>query len=285
MSSPIRLTIRGRDAETDAPTVEDLLAQIGDWFAILRSVEQAIAEDGGSEIEWRVTGASKGSPLAFEFTPFPRQYGMNIETRTREVKEQISAGLQMLRAKAERPSYFTDPVLERAERLYHRVTNGLDLTSIDLGDGLPVVDITPTDAAVTAAHALAVRKPKDKPYREIGSVEGALQRVERDGYGRPILWVKLRLAGDTVKCIAGGGAQSEVERHEIAEVWKGRRIRVFGTIHYRAVGHIAQIDCDLVQFLRPTGELPRARDLRDEGFTGGLRSEDYLDRLRNGDLA
>src|SRR5215472_14243848 len=99
MSSPIRLTIRGRDAETDAPTVEDLLAQVGDWFSILRSVEQAIAEDGSSEIEWRVTGASKSSPLAFEFTPFPRQYGMNIETRTREVKEQISAGLRMLRAK------------------------------------------------------------------------------------------------------------------------------------------------------------------------------------------
>src|SRR5689334_7587049 len=75
MSDPIRLTIRAQNAETDAPTVEDLLAQIGDWNSILRGVEEAIAEDGASEIEWRVTGASKNSPLSFELTPFPRRHG------------------------------------------------------------------------------------------------------------------------------------------------------------------------------------------------------------------
>ena len=76
MSDPIRFTIRAQNAETDAPTVEDLLAQIGDWNSILRGVEQALAEDGASEIEWRVTGASKNSPLAFELTAFPRRHGM-----------------------------------------------------------------------------------------------------------------------------------------------------------------------------------------------------------------
>jgi hypothetical protein len=51
MSDPIRFTIRAQNAETDAPTVEDLLGQIGDWNSILRGVEEAIAEDGASEIE------------------------------------------------------------------------------------------------------------------------------------------------------------------------------------------------------------------------------------------
>jgi hypothetical protein len=71
MSDPIRFTIRAQNAETDAPTVDDLLAQIGDWNSILRGVEEAIAEDGASEIEWRVTGASKNSPLSLELTAFP----------------------------------------------------------------------------------------------------------------------------------------------------------------------------------------------------------------------
>jgi len=67
---------------------------------------------------------------------------------------------------------------------------------------------------------MAVRKPKEKPYREIGSIEGTMYGVERDGYGRPLLWVKLRLSGETIKCIARGSAQTEVEHHEIADIWK-----------------------------------------------------------------
>ena len=282
MTSPIRVTIRGRGTQTNAPTVEDLLAQLSDEFSILRDVETAIAEDGVAEIEWRVTGASKKSPLAFELTPFPRRHGVNIELRTKQVKEQVCGGLQMLRSKAERPSYFTDAVLEKAEKLFQRVGNGLDLTTIEFGDDLPAIDITPLDAKAAAANTIAIRLPKDKPYREIGSVEGMLQRVERDGYGHPLLSVKIRLSGETVKCIPNESVQREVERHEIAEIWESRRVRVFGVIHYKAPGHVMQIDCDAIQFLRPREELPSARDIVDENFTGGLKSEEYLERLRSG---
>ena len=285
MSDPIRLTIRAQSAETDAPTVEDLLAQIGDWNSILRRVEEAIAEDGANEIEWRVTGSNKNSPLSFELTAFPRQHGMNVERRTKQVKEGISAGLSLLRSRPERPSYFTEPVLEKAERLFERVTDGLSLTKIEFGDDLPAVEITPREAKLVARNITAVRKPKEKPYREIGSLEGTLQRVERDGYGRPLLWVKLRVSGETVKCIARGSAQTEVEHHEIADIWKNKRVRVFGTIYYKTLDQITQVESDTVQFLQPREELPRASDIIDENFTGGLKSEEYLERLRNGNLS
>jgi hypothetical protein len=285
MTDPIRFTIRGHSAETDAPTVEDLVAQIEDWFSILRGVEEALAEDSAREIEWRVTGASMNSPLAFELTAFPRRHGMNIERRAREVKQQVAAGLSVLRSKAERPSYFTEPVLERTARLFERVMNGLSLTKIEFGDHLPEIEINPTSARAAATNISSVRKPKEKPYREIGSVEGTLQRVERDGYGRPLLFVKLRVDGEIVKCVARDSARAEVEGHEIADIWKDRRVRVFGTIYYRALGRITQIEADAVQFLRPKGELPRPGDIVDETFTGGLKSEEYLERLRNGDLS
>jgi len=285
MGDPIRFTIRAQNAETDAPTVEDLVAQIGDWNSIVRGVEEAIAEDGVSEIEWRVTGASKNSPLAFDLTAFPRRHGMNIERRTRRVKEAISTGLSALRSKPERPSYFTEPVLEKAEKLFERVTNGLSLTKIEFGDDLPTTEITPPEAKLAAKNVSAVRKPKEKPYREIGSVEGTLQRVERDGYGRPLLHVKLRVSGETIKCIARESAQSEVEHHEIADIWKNKRVRVFGTIYYNALGQIMQVESDAVQFLRPREELPQASEIVDENFTGGLKSEEYLERLRNGNLS
>jgi len=282
---PIRFTISGHSAETDAPTVEDLVAQIGDWFSILRGVEEAIAEDSVREIEWRVTGASKSSPLAFELTAFPRRHGMNIEHRAREVKERVVAGFSLLHSKAERPSYFTEPVLEKAGKLFERVTNGLSLTKIEFGDRLPEIDITPANARVAAANITSVRKPKENPYREIGSIEGTLQRVERDGRGHPLLYVKSRLDGETVKCIVSGDARSEVERHEIADIWRNRRIRAFGIIYYRALGHITQLDADVVYFLRSKDELPRAGDIVDINFTGGLKSEEYLERLRNGEFS
>jgi hypothetical protein len=285
MGDPIRFTIRAQNAETDAPTVEDLLAQIGDWNSIVRGVEEAIAEDGVSEIEWRVTGASKNSPLAFDLTAFPPRHEMNTERRTRRWKEAITTGRSALRSKPERPSYFTEPVLEKAEKLFERVTNGLSLTKIEFGDDLPTIEITPPEAKLAAKNVSAVRKSKEKPYREIGSVEGTLQRVERDGYGRPLLYVKLRVSGETIKCIARGSAQSEIEHREIADIWRNKRVRVFGTIYYKALGQIMQVEADAVQFLRPREELPRASEIVDENFTGGLKSEEYLERLRNGNLS
>ena len=97
--------------------------------------------------------------------------------------------------------------------------------------------------------------------------------------------MKLRVSGETVKCIAKGGAQTEVEHHEIADIWKNKRVRVFGTIYYKALGQIMQVESDAVQFLPPSKELPRASEIVDENFTGGLKSEEYLERLRNGNLS
>ena len=112
MGRPISISISGRGRETDAPSVQELLDQIGDCLAILREVEQALSADGTNEIEWRVTGASKNSPLMLELAPFPRQHGMNIDRRTQEVKQSTACGLALLASGAERPRYFTEQTLE-----------------------------------------------------------------------------------------------------------------------------------------------------------------------------
>jgi len=285
MSSPIRFRVRGRSADTDAPTVEELLSQVDDYFQILRDVEKALAEDGVTEIEWRVTDAGRNSPLALELTPFPRSHGVNIDARAQLVKEHTANGLALLQTRAERPSYFTEAALERAERLFQRVTDGLSLTEIEFGNDLPIVRISPSDARLAMANTLAVRKPAEKPYRELGCVEGTLQRVERDGYGRPLLYVRLRLDGETVKCVVSGEAQGEVEQHKIGEIWKSRRVRAFGMIYYKSLGRITRVDSDNIQFLRDRHELPSSDDIINEDFTGGMRSEEYLEKLRSGELS
>ena len=282
---PIRVGISGRSADAGAPTAEDLLDQVGDYFAILRDVERMVADDGASEIEWRVTNASKRNPLELEVTPFPRRHAVDISNRERLVVEHANSGLAQLTHQSERPTYFTDFSLEKAERLFRRVTNGLGQMTIDSGgETVSPLEILPTQARSAATNVEKLRKPKDKPYREIGSLEGFLQRVERDGYGRSLLFVRLRLTGETVKCVARDSALTEVEHHEIGEVWKSQRIRVFGIIHYKGLGRIAQIESDAVQFLRSREDLPGPDDIVDEEFTQGLKSEDYLERLRSGYL-
>jgi hypothetical protein len=285
MARTIKLSISGRSFDTDAPTVQDLLDQIRDYVDILTLVEEAVSDDAGHAIEWRIINASKASPLAFEIAPFSRVHGVHIDERAEVVTRQTTLGLNGLRTTGERPSYFTDKVLAKAESLFERVTNGLGLTEITAGPGLPDLKITPVVARKAAENTKAVLTPAARPYTELGSVEGFFKGVERDGYGRPLLWIKQRLTGEDAKCIVTGDALKQIEEHEIRDVWRNRRVLVFGTIHYKGLGRITQIEATSVRFLRERGELPTIEDILDEDFTGGLRSEDYLERLRNGDLS
>jgi hypothetical protein len=285
MGRVIKIKISGRGVGTDAPTADDLLDQVRDYLDIFRGVEAAIAEDGQNAIDWRVVDASKGSPLTLACEAFPRQYAINIDRRTLAVVHRTAEGLAALRERPERPPYFTDEVLAKAEKTFLRVMNGLALSELDYGDDLPPLVVTAAVAVGAAKNTQLALRPTDKPYRELGSVEGITQGVERDGFGRNILYIKNRLTGDAVKCLLAGKALEKVERLIIADVLRSHRVRVLGTIHYRSLGRIFHMEASDVEFLRSRSELPSVDDILDEAFTGGLRSEEYLERLRDGRLS
>jgi hypothetical protein len=281
MSRTVKLTIRAR-GESDSPTVEDLLDQLRDYFAILEGVEEAISDDGRQAIEWRIVKATSNTPLMFEAAAFPRDYGVNIDRRVETVTKHTALGLNQLNSGSGRPSYFTDKVLARAESFFERVTNGLVQTTVEYGGGLPTLDVTTQGAHVAAKNVHSVLHPPVKPYNEIGSIEGFAKAIDTDGYGRQLLLVKHRLTGEVVKCIAHGDALKELEAHRIGDVWHGRRVQVYGTLQFKGLGELSQIDATKIRFLRERAELPDVDDILDERFTGGLRSEVYLERIRYG---
>jgi len=283
VSRKVQLSIAGRGPETDAPSVDDLLDQIRDYFDVLASVEESVAEDGQSAIEWRVIGASKASPLSITAQAFPRQFGVNVDRRADLVVSAAICGLAKLQTTAERPAHFSEVALRKAENIFARVLNGLDSTTILAGDDLPAIDLTPAVAREAAAHTRAILTPTNKPHKELGSVEGSFKSVSRDGWGRAFVLMTHRLTGDELKCFLEGDAERQIETHQIREVLKGRRIQVFGTIHYRSVGRISHVNGGVVRFLRGRSELPDVDDIHDPEFTGGMRSEDYLDKVRNGE--
>lgn len=281
----IKIEIVGRGPETDAPSVDDLLDQLRDYFDILRSVEEAVAEDGGAEIEWRVVDAGKNSPLSVEAGAFARQYAMNVDRRAQLVATHTARGMYALQVSAERPPFFDDRTLAKAERFFERVTNGLAETTVDYGADLPVTKLDRGMARAASANVQAILRPPLKTYIDKGSIEGTAHGFDRDGWGNPVLKVKRRGTGEEIRCRLAGQALDEIERRQVGEVWRNARVLLYGTIHYKAFDRISRVDAHTIRFLRSPSELPGLDDVVDENFTGGLRSEDYLEKLRNGDLS
>jgi hypothetical protein len=285
MSRVIKLRVNGRGAGTDAPTVEDVLDQIRDYVDILRGVEAAVAGTPTSALDWRIIDAHRNSPLEFDIQAFPRQYATNIDQRAEIVTTETARGLAILQARAERPPHFTNNVMRKAHHIFQRVTNGLNLSEADFGDQLPKVQITSTVARNAARNIDLVLLRPDKPYKEIGSIEGYLQGAVLGAYSRRVVNVVERVTGEDVRCVVTGPAIAELESREIRDVWGYSRVEVHGQIHFAGLGRIDHVEAETIRFLRRRHELPQIDDIIDPDFTGGMRTEEYIERLRDGTLS
>lgn len=285
MAETITLSISGAGAGTDAPTIEDLLDQLRDYFVVYHGVEEAIAGDSMKRVVWRVTDASRNSPLQLTVTAYPASVASkDFEQAARQTKIAAAQGLRQLIESGERPPYFTDNVLQAADRFVRRVTDGLSRTAVDNGDGQPPVVLTPMLARETAEHIRTVLEPPPiRTYRELGTLEGTIKRVGRDGYGRPLLWLEHRLTGAEVKCFLEGDALQVVEEHTVDDVvFRGLKAELVGRIDYRSLGRISAAYIHTIRFKPSDQKLPNVEDIVDRAFTRGLPSEVYLERLRLG---
>lgn len=284
MAKPVRVTITGTaDTVSDAPTVDDLIGQLRDLADVFRGVERALLPKRGGELIWRITDASRNSPLSLELTPYGHDETAQVAERAAKVERATADGLQALRRGEMRPAYFTDDILPKAQRLYQRVRNGLAETTIRFDADVAGPIIIDRPAAEEAEHAAEVAKGEVSiPYREIGSVEGYITKPELDGFGRAILRFKSRLTGAEVKAYASGEAFHQVEALRLSDVWDGARVRVYGLIHYKALGQIEAINASGIELL-DAEPLPGIDDIIDPAFTGGLSTEQFLKQQRRFD--
>jgi hypothetical protein len=282
MAQPIKFQIRG-SREGDAPTVDDFVDQLRDLIGLIEGVERALG-DGGEAIEWRVTQASTNSPIAIEATPFPKQYGVNIDARVLAVKTAAAAGLHALLTDRMRPTYFDQNVLSRAKRIADRVTSGLAETVIDWGDDAESFSLTSKTAGFMASNAAAVLKPKVRPYSERGTLEGFHDGLFPGNAGKPELYVRSRRTGERIKCTLTPEAAADIRHREIGEVLAGRRLQVRGTLHYKAPHHLDHVTAEHVRVIPRNEELPTLDQIIDPNFTDGLSTEAYLEAVRNGRL-
>lgn len=281
MASPIRIIVKGvSNHGDDAPTVEDLLSQIQDHVEILQEVEGSIAND--RQLIWRVTDVSKNSPITFEITPYSIDYGVNIENRASTVVKAAAQGLSNFVNGNERPIHFTNKVLKKFERLSKRLTGGLSGTKVDFSnyEDAPDFDINELQARKTLSKILTFQKPDSKPHRELGSIEGYIKTIGRDGYGRPVVNIITRLDKTEVKCISSASGLHKIGHLEVGKVIQGLRVRFHGMLFYKSPAILDYIDVERTELFDSDAKLPKLFDLVDPNFTDGEDSVKYIKRMR-----
>ena len=207
---------------------------------------------------------------------------MNVDNRAHEVIAATATGINALTRGEGRPMYFSDALIGKVEKVIDRVANGLAETTVDLSayDGVPQINVTKNSAPSALNNLHQFRSPEPISYRELGSVEGFITKVELDGYHRPIVWLRHRIDGQMVKCVSKERGLDRIGHYEVAEVLKGLRVQMFGLINYKDLENIASIEVDGVHVFGDDGDLPDISDIVAPGFTGGVEAVEYLRRLR-----
>jgi hypothetical protein len=263
--------------------VDDFLGQVRDFLDILRGVERSILDDGENEIIWRVTNAQMNSPIWVELTPFPKNPAIFVEDRAEQVERATIDGIIAINEGNQRPRYFNDDIMTKAQKIFSRVTNGLSDTSFGFDSSVSEIPfiIDRTKARRAQEVFLAMKAQAPVPYKEMGSIEGFITKAELDGFGRAVLRFKSRIDGSEIKAIATGDAFQQLESLRLSDVWQGVRVRVYGMISYRSLGVIESLNATGIEVLDQS-QLPGLDDILDENFTGGMTSESYLVSLRDG---
>ncbi|MFL9842190.1 hypothetical protein ABS767_14555 [Sphingomonas sp. ST-64] len=279
----VQLSIAGRGPE-DAPLLGDLLDQIQDFFEILNGVAASIAGDDADHFEWRVIGLSKNSPASITVEAIPLAGFSDGAELAARARDQAAVGLVQLKSDDARPVHFTDNVLEAADRFVRRIARNLSETIIHESKIGPV-SFKPVDAIPAISNiGLVLTSDPIHPYRELGSFEGHIENVGTDGWGRPYIVIKSRLTDADVKCFLRGAALEALEQEPVAEVvWRKRRVLATGVLKFRSLGRLSQAEINRLDFSFHSEKLPQLADIIDPQFTGGLPSEEFLERLRNGE--
>ena len=284
MQKPIKIIVKGSGAfGDDAPTVEDLVAQVQDFVSVLHQVESAISESGQEEIVWKVTNLTKNSPLTIEISPYPKDAAVNIDRRVGEVISATSDGIRELTVHGRRPRFFNEKAIDKTTSVFKRVANGLENTVFDFSafHGVRDVEASRRNVKQSLKEIEKLSSHKAVAYREFGSVEGYISKVELDGFGRPIIWMKARLDGQLIKCVSDDHGLDRIGHFEVAEVLKGLRVNVFGTIQYKDYEKVSYVDVTRVHVFASDDELPNFTEIVSPDFTNGLEASKYLEILRN----
>lgn len=218
-------------------------------------------------VRWDITNVTMRSPLTITFSP--RVVGAKGKPRPkieRNLVRQTVEGIVSLERGTTPPPAFSESAVEAVKAMVQSI-KGSSVT-ID-GNGRGSVKLTSN--AVKNADELA---KKSRLYVDLTTIEGFLQIISVEKGNR--VFIRDTLTGDKIECIVTD------EQLEAATHLLKRRVAVTGRVSYRNhVPKTIHVEGEL-RVLREASELPAIEEMAPIDITGGLPSEEYVRRIRNG---
>lgn len=266
MSENLKIVLGTSPPEQDTLDVNDALNQLRDFFMLL---------DSGRGISWRITFASKNSPLTLGFEPFSERYDPALfSAYAKEEKREFENNMVDL-LEGRMPFMWANNKHKGATDLLQRINERINKFEIDFCDELPPIEVTPQSANF-AYKKISFHK-RDLSRREIGSIDGHISDIGVY-YNRPAIQVFDRLRQTKIWCVVPNDHIDIIaESSGLRDVWEKQRVRVSGDIYYDKVGGIAKLIVSDFEKINP--RKIAIQDIMDADFTGGLTPSEYLSSM------
>jgi hypothetical protein len=276
------ITIRPASDDDGRLTVDDALQQVLD---ILRVADDAQASLGRphESFDWYLLSANTNSPpLTVVAVAEPANPSVDVTSHVMAVKQATASAVRRVAEGRPFPEWLTTSGTNALRDFFRRNANGVGATTIDLeGTDRIEVDHAQAAAAIPAMEGVTLISA-DVPARIAhGEIEGRL--VSAGHYrNRPALYLITALYGP-VWCVLDDHLIADWgDAQRVSDVWKGKRLIVFGRLVYWKGGKLSRIEAQNIR--EKEIATINIEDVLDPDFTAGLDPVEYLDRLHEGEL-
>jgi hypothetical protein len=277
------VTIQAAAEHPDVLDIRDAMQQVLDFFELLTG------DDDRATIAWNITYAGTNSPFTAEAEAVSVQKDIDIRPianlRISEVAEylnDLSSGRRSTRPISLRRRKAAKKVFERNTRSVGKTIVRFDLPKASTVTLTPINSLAALGVAEVIEGAGIYYLPEKRERQEFGSVEGTIVDV-RDDYNQPAIRIVERKSGKEISCRVDQDVIDEIANStSLRDVWEHRRVRVRGMIIFDSDGQIKRIYAKSVSAVFPRSMT--TKDIEDKNFTGGLGINEYLEKLREGEL-
>jgi hypothetical protein len=276
-----RITVQASASHPNLLEVRDAMRQVLDFFELLSD------ESDARRLDWNLVFASTNSPFCAEAEAVPLVSSVDVQPLARSRVQEVSALFASLAAGEVPHEDMTKRKIDAAVRILQRNTNGIGRTVFD-SVGVTETVITPVVAEVSLSVLAGGSPspsyiPKKRDRREFGSVEGTFLEIGTH-YQRPAIRIIERKTGRTIPCRVDRSVIDSIAASvDLRDVWAHQRVIVRGRIHYDPEGKISHINAREVS--RVTPRSMTLHDIAAPDFTSQYSTREYIDRLREGNLA
>ncbi|CAB3627291.1 Uncharacterised protein [Achromobacter sp. 2789STDY5608633] len=265
-SSKFKITMKGEEAG-DSLRLSDLIDQLNALKQTLNQIDMSVSGSRAPSLYYRVTKITMNSPATFELEAVSKTSGPSYARRVvsrldRDIRKVISG---------KRPTGASLDLMESYGSLSGPLRKHVAEVILQFDSGQPI-DL-PRNLNVRVDEILGPDQVEE------GSVVGSLDVIDVHNQ-RNYFKVYPIVGPRSVKCFFPSGMLAEA----LAGI--NRSVRISGQLHFKkAEKHPHLIKVRSIEVLPERSEVPSLSSLRGlaPGACEGMKSEDYVNKVRNGD--